>query len=44
MTWFRAVEGIEWFDMDGVSPDEAARAILKSTGSAGDPARGRDAR
>lgn len=30
MTWFRSVEGIEWFDLSGLTPDDAARAVLES--------------
>jgi tRNA dimethylallyltransferase len=33
MTWFQAIEGIEWFDLDGLTPDEAARAVLASAGT-----------
>ncbi|MFH1689490.1 MAG: tRNA (adenosine(37)-N6)-dimethylallyltransferase MiaA [Candidatus Eisenbacteria bacterium] len=44
MTWFRSIEGIEWFDLDGLTPDEAARAILASAGTSGHLTPGRPAR
>ena len=30
MTWFRAVEGVQWFPLDDATPDEAAQAILST--------------
>ncbi|MFH1864299.1 MAG: tRNA (adenosine(37)-N6)-dimethylallyltransferase MiaA [Candidatus Eisenbacteria bacterium] len=44
MTWFRSIEGIEWFDLGGVAPGEAARAILASAGEPGGPTPDRPAR
>jgi tRNA dimethylallyltransferase len=28
MTWFRSLEGIEWLDIEGLTPEDAAKAIL----------------
>jgi tRNA dimethylallyltransferase len=28
MTWFRAIDGVEWFDADAVEPEELARTLL----------------
>jgi tRNA dimethylallyltransferase len=30
MTWFSSLEGIEWLDIEGMTPEEAAAAILAS--------------
>jgi len=37
MTWFRSIEGIEWFDLDVMTPEDAARTIIE-TPSSSDPA------
>jgi hypothetical protein len=28
MTWFRSLEGIEWFDIEGKTPADVAAEIL----------------
>ncbi|HYW68797.1 MAG TPA: tRNA (adenosine(37)-N6)-dimethylallyltransferase MiaA, partial [bacterium] len=29
MTWFRSVAGVRWLDLDELTPEEAARAIVE---------------
>ena len=37
MTWFRSIEDVAWFDLDGRTPDDAAAAILALQAERGRP-------
>lgn len=39
MTWFRSIEDVEWFDLDGRTPDDVAAAILALPAPQDRPAR-----
>ena len=38
MTWFRSIENVEWFDLNGRTPDDAAAAIVAFLDQQGRPA------